>query len=252
MGSGNTTASRVVRGFDLYEKLKEHKPAIVHAFDENDEKVVVNVSDVRQRHARVMSALKEVPWIRVDLLDKKGGLLHRHNRCADDRDNAAGELEDLGGGGGSTLRGAELATMLGLMLKAQEVALIRQQQGVQQLLDAQNRLMESMIRRQDAQDARHEQAMQMNHALSADLVNAQLSQLQLGPAPVDENGEAKPASNSDRALAAFLPAFMRAAMEKKPDAPKVAEKTKPKNGANGASGPDRTGHPAPSSSEPTE
>jgi len=248
-------SQRIVRGFDLHEKLKEHKPGIVHAFDEHDEKVIINVPEVKQRHARVMSALREVPWIRVDLLDKKGGLLHRHHRCADDRDNVSGgELEDLGNGTGGTLRGAELATMLGLMLKAQEVALIRQQQGVQQLLDAQNRLMDSMMRRQDAQDQRHEQAMQMNHALSADLVNAQLGQLQLGPAPVDENGEAKPASNSDRALAAFLPAFMRAAMDKKPDAIAKADKpAKPKNGANGASSEtNRTERQAPPSSAPTE
>ena len=80
------------------------------------------------------------------------------------------------------------------------------------------------MRRLDLQDKQYEHAMQLNHSLSSDLVSAQLQQLQLveGPAPVDGEGEPQPVSHSDRALAAFLPAFLRAAM---------AGQGAPKNGA---------------------
>lgn len=214
---------RIVRGFDLHEKLKEHKPAQVIAFTEDDEQVKVNVPDVRQKHARVITALKDIPWILVDLLDKKGGLLHRHKRCVDDSDAPAGEIEDIR----TSRTNAELSGLLQIMLKAQEVVLIRHTQSMQQAFDAQNRLMESTLRRLDQQEQQLAQAMQMNHALSGDLVNAQLQQLQLVAPGTDDEGNPKPVSNSDRALAAFLPAFLRAAAGEKPD--------KPKNGANGKS-----------------
>jgi hypothetical protein len=218
------TNPRIVRGFDLHEKLKEYKPAIVHAYDDNDEKVTINVPDVRQRHARVLVALKEVAWIRCDLLDKKGGLLHRHNRCADDLDQPAGELEEIRS---SSRTNAEMQGMLSIMLRAQEVALIRHQQGIQQILDANNRLLDSTLKRLEMQEAQLQQAMQMNHALSGDLVNAQLQQLQLISGPeVDDDGNQKPQTNSDRALQAFLPAFLRSAME-----PGTKKPAQPTNGA---------------------
>lgn len=235
---------RIVRGFGLYEKLREHKPSKLVAFTEDeDERIEVNVPDVRQGKARAMAALAEVPWIRVDLLDKKGGLLHRHNRCADDRDAPAGELEELRS---HTARTAELAGLLSIVVKAQDTAVIRHQQGIDQLLQRQNELTATLMRQLEFQSTAHREAMQMNHALSADLVNAQLQQLQLvAPPAVDEDGEQKPASNSDRALAAFMPAFMRAAFGGVPDrkSPKAAPSVEAaaEHATNGVSGKAKAG-----------
>jgi hypothetical protein len=189
----------------LYEKLREHKPSQLVAYDQDDEQIKVNVPEVRQRHARVMAALQDVPWVRVDLLDKKGGLLHRHLRCADDRngDSAAGELEDMGRVGS---RGtAELAGLVSIMLRAQEAVLIRHQQATQQVLDSQMRLMDAAMRRLELQETQLAQSMQLNHALSGDLVNAQLALVQ----PQQE--DARPASLSDQAMSTLLPMFLRAA-----------------------------------------
>ena len=208
---------RIVRGFGLYEKLREHKPTKLIAFTEDeDERIEVNVPDVRQGKARAMAALAEVPWIRVDLLDKKGGLLHRHNRCADDRDAPAGELEELRS---HTARTAELAGLLSIVVKAQDTAVIRHQQGMDQLLQRQNELLGTIMKQLEFQASAHREAMQMNHALSADLVNGQLQQLQLvaPAAETDDEGNPRPQTNSDRAVAAFLPAFMRAVMGGPPD-----------------------------------
>jgi hypothetical protein len=218
---------RIVRGFGLYEALKEHKPAVVIAVDHDGEETKVNVPDIRQKHSRVMLALREVPWVRCDLLDKKGGLIVRHMRTADDRE-PAGDVEELGT---STREAAALSGLMSIMLRAQETVLIRHQQAMQQVLDAQMRLVDSMVKRLDLQETQLQHAMTLNHALSSDLVNAQLAQLQLAPPMVEEDGEgnARVPTMSDRALATFLPAFMRAAME-----PKDGAKKKVTNGANHA------------------
>lgn len=214
-------APRVVRGYGLHEQLKEHKPAQLIAVDAEGEEVKINVPDVRQKHARVMTALQEIAWVRCDLLDKKGGLLVRHLRSADDRE-PPGDLEDFHGI--PNREAAALAPILGLMLRAQETVLIRHQQAMQQVLDAQMRLVDSSMKRLDLQETQLQHAMTMNHALSSDLVNAQLAQLQLGAGPVDDDGTQRPPSNSDRALATFLPAFLKSAMSS--DKP-----ARPKNGA---------------------
>jgi hypothetical protein len=200
-------SQRVVRGFDLYEKLKEFKPAQLVAYDQDDEQIKVNVPEVRQRHARVMAALQDVPWVRVDLLDKKGGLLHRHLRCADDRngDSAAGELEDMGGRVGGSRGTAELAGLVSIMLRAQEAVLIRHQQATQQVLDSQMKLMDAAMRRLELQETQLAQSMNLNHALSGDLVNAQLALVQ------PREDEPAKSSLSDQAMQTLLPMFLRAA-----------------------------------------
>jgi len=215
---------RIVRGYGLYEQLREHKPAWLVAVDGDGDEVKINVPDVRNKHARVMTALREIAWVRCDLFDKKGGLLYRHQRNADDRDAPAGEVEDLP----VSRSAAELAGLVNIMLRAQETVLIRHGQAMQQVLDAQQKLVDATMRRLDLQEKQYEHAMALNHSLSSDLVSAQLQQLQLVAPQVDEDGNARP--ESDRAMASLLPAMLRAALSpdkpKPPDAPK-----KQQNGA---------------------
>lgn len=218
--------SRIVRGYGLYEQLKEHKPAWLVAVDGDGDEVKINVPDVRQKHARVMVALREIAWVRCDLFDKKGGLLYRHQRNSDDRDAPAGELEDMP----PTRAAAELSGLVNIMLRAQETVLIRHQQAMQQVLDAQMRLVDAAMKRLELQEVQYEHAMKLNHALSGDLVNAQLAQLQLGGGGGEDDG----APQSDRAIAAILPAMMRAAFAK--DAPQQQQQQQPRKGPKHANG----------------
>jgi hypothetical protein len=221
MGNGQ----RIVRGYGLYEQLKEYKPTKLVAVDADGEQFKINVPEVRQRHARVMQALKEIAWTRVDLLDKKDGLLYRHQRNADDREQPAGDLEELQ----PTARVAELSGLVSIMLRSQEVVLTRHQAAIQGTLDAQNRLVESMMRRFDLQEQQYERAMELNHTLSADLVSAQLAQLQGAPI-VDQEGKLRP--ESDRAINALLPQIMRALLDKG----SLKDHPKKPSGSNGANG----------------
>lgn len=213
-------ANRVVRGYGLYEHLKEQKPAVVMAYDGDGAETKINVSDVRNKHSRVMIALREIAWVRCDLLDKKGGLLYRHQRNADDRDMPAGEIEDLP----PTRAMAEVAGLVNIMLRAQEMVLARHQQTTAGKDEALMRIVESAMSRLELQERQLEHAMRLNHQLSADLVNAQLAQLQLAAAPMVD-GDGNPRPRSDRALDALMPGILKAAFQK-PEA-----KPTPKNGA---------------------
>ncbi|MGD9603905.1 MAG: hypothetical protein AB7O21_19595 [Gammaproteobacteria bacterium] len=230
---------RVVRGYGLYEQLREHKPAMVIAVDADGDETKINVPDVRQKHARVMTTLKELAWVRCDLLDKKGGLLYRHHRNADDRETAAGDLEELPS---QTRHSAELSNLLKLMLHAQETVLIRHERSMQPVLDAHIKILEQAMRRLELQETQYERAMQLNHQLSTDLVQVQLAQLGAG----DGGGEdGRP--RSDRAVDALLPAILKAAMSKDKD--ETAAATKKKNGVSEKAKEQR---PVPASSAPSE
>ncbi|MGE5713772.1 MAG: hypothetical protein ACM32F_07835 [Betaproteobacteria bacterium] len=186
-----------------------------------------------------MVALREIAWVRCDLFDKKGGLLYRHQRNADDRDAPAGELEELP----PTRAAAELSGLVNIMLRAQETVLIRHQQAMQQVLDAQMRLVDAAMKRLELQEVQYEHAMKLNHALSGDLVNAQLAQLQLA----GTGGGEDDAPQSDRAIAALLPAMMRAAFTKEPAPQQQQQQRKPPKHANGSrpKEPAQTEHQAP-------
>ena len=239
-----TSSQRIVRGFGIYEVMKEHRPAKLVAFDADGDPVTINVPEIRQRHARVLEALKGIAWTRVDLFDKKGGLLCRHQRNADDRDAVATDLEELGPG--PTTRVAELAGLVSIMLRAQEAVLNSTQRQMQGVFEAQNRIMDAMLRRFDLQERQHQEAMELNHQLSADLVAAQLGRLS-APQAVDAEGNPRP--ESDRAISALMPQIMRALFvrekgsEKTKTEPTDTDKAKKKhangstsNGANGANG----------------
>jgi len=217
---------RIVRGYGIHEHLKEHKPSSLIAVDSDGDETKINVPDVRNKHARVMTTLRELAWIRVDMLDKKGGLLYRHQRNADDRDAPAGEIEDM-----PTSRSiAEQAAMLNIMLRAQEMVLSRHQQATQGKDDALMRIVDSALKRLELMEGQLEHAMRLNHQLSTDLVGAQLQQLQLPAAQTDEDGNARP--ESDRAVAALLPALMRAMFQKQQTETET-EKKKPETKKNG-------------------
>ncbi len=231
---GHNGQARIVRGYGLYEQLREYKPAMLIAVDGDGGEVKINVPDVRNKHARVMQALREVAWVRVDLLDKKGGLVYRHQRNADDRDVPAGELEDLP----PTRAVAELTGLVSVMLRAQETVLVHHQRATNDSQQAMMRVVESSLRRLELQEAQIEHAMRLNWQLSQDLVNAQLAQLQLapGPAPTDEDGNARP--RSDAAIDALMPALIRSALAPKPPTstqpsqpPTQAQPAPKKNGA---------------------
>jgi hypothetical protein len=207
---GDAMAERIVRGYGIHDRLKDaggkdgDRPAWLIAVDGDGEEVKITVTEARNKWARVMLALRELAWVRCDVFNKKGGLVFRHQRNADDRDAPAGDLEELP----PTRAMAEMAGMMNIMLRGQEMVLSRHQQTVAGKDDALMKLVELTLKRFETQEERLEQSMQLNHQLSADLVQAQLAQLQLvAPPSTDSDGNERP--HSDRAIDAMVPSILR-------------------------------------------
>ncbi len=205
---------RIAGRFGLLEKLREQKPSVVIALDENgDQLVKMNVPDVRNRHARVLEGLADVEWVKVQLLDKKGGHLAMHVRNSDDREPAT-ELETIG----ASRSVGETSGMLSLMLRAQEMVLVRHERSMQQVMEANGKLLDSAMKRLDLLERQYEHAMALNHALSSDLVQSQLQLV--APTEVDEDGNRSQSQiTADAAAAAFLPRLAQAMFAGKPAAP---------------------------------
>jgi hypothetical protein len=204
---------------DLLTKLKQYRPSVLVAHDQDDEQLRINVPDVRKKWERVLGALDEVNWVRVDMLDKKGGHLHRHMRSIDD--TAPTELDELVRGSNSAIA-PQLAPLVQIMLKAQEVAVSRHQQGQQQLLDATYKMIETISRRLDLQEKQYEHALQLNHSLSVELMQSQLAAMM-----PDQNDENDGRPHSDAMIGALMPRLLGAAFGN-------AEPKRPKNGVDAA------------------
>lgn len=189
---------------DLVTKLKQYRPAKVIAYDQDDEAVTINVPDVRKKFERVLKALDDVAWVRLDLQDKKGGHLARHIRQAEDTEPTM--MEDLARGASNQLA-VQLAPLVQIMLRAQEVAIVRNQSGQQQLLDASLRMLEVATRKLDLQEKKLEAAIGAVHQLTADLL-----QLQAAGAVAAQHDEGDKRPMSDRVVEQLLPGLIRSAM----------------------------------------
>jgi hypothetical protein len=253
--------ARTVRGFGLADKLKDfgrgnvHKLRVYFADEEGYKDVAV--ADVRHFVARTIATVDSMPrWTRVEFLDKRDNITDVHKRCADD-ETAPTELEELHGGG-ATGDAARVQSMMSVcsqaIFRAQEVALSRHQAGMQQVLDAQARLIESQIRRNELFDSQNAELQRVNYALSAELAAEQLKLVRdlrnagnANGGAEDEDGDE---SESGKVLRDIWPALLDRLLTGAPDEAKAAAReavkragakaATPKNGTNGMN--DANGH----------
>lgn len=221
-------------GSTLFDALRSVRPRMVLAVDAEGKEYKINIPDSvgRNRHQHVMAALDGIDWSHVDLLDGKGGLLGRHVRSVADAE-PAGELEPLA-------RSRELSQMSGMltiMLRAQEVALARQQQGTKELLEAALKMMDSATRRLEAAEARLTSEIDTNYQLSHELLVKQLEASMATAVDGGDDGE----TMASAALREILPQAMQHLLRGKAAAAGDGDKRekKPTNGAtkNGAATP---------------
>lgn len=197
----------------ILDMLRKFKPAVVVAYDQDDEAIKINVPDVRKKHERVLNALEDIQWVRVDMLDKKGGHLHRHMRTVDDTQPT--ELDDLVRGAHGQVA-VQLAPLVQIMLRAQEVAIVRTQAGQAQLLDAALRMVDMVTRRVEVTQAQLDAALGRVHELHGELLQLDAAAMVAAAAPSDDG---RPAS--DKVLEGLMPAFAQAALGL-PSAPAAA------------------------------
>lgn len=192
----------------LLGKLREHRPdhLVVHVADE-DEPTRVNCPNLRNWAQRVMRLLSELRWESIELVDKKGGLLAKHERGPMD-EAPANDLESLP----MSREVAATGGMLSLMLKAQDLALSRHMAVLGPMFDCLFKILDVSMRRLDLQEKQYEHALKANASLTNDLMRVH-SQALVGSVATDDE------SLSGSMIEPMLPAILRAAMT--PDGKRV-------------------------------
>lgn len=256
--TGPRFTARRASNYSLLSELKLQRGAVheLVPYDEDGQVIrKITVPDIHNRHVKAMEALDTIPWETVDLLDKKGNLLKRHKRNADDR-MPAGDLEELAMGP----KLAEFSGLLSLMLKAQDVALSRQSQGQHELLHAHVNLLDRVSQRLETAEQRNAKEAALNYKLMGELLQAQFSEQpeQLVLPSGEGEGEGDGQTMTGRMLDTMMPKLIMQWLsdkktektnDSKPDSKPEPERKGPKSAAvkNGANG-----HAAKSSSPPTE
>ncbi len=186
-------------------KLGHHKPDhLLVTVDTQDDPVRINMSLTRNARQRALKTLEDLNWSKVDLIDKKGGLMSSHARNVDD-EPAPGDLEALL----PSKMVAETTGHVTLILRAQDMVLQRHMATMGPVLDCLFKLIDVSMRRLDLVEKQYEHALRVNASMADDLVRSTL-QLQRGS---DEEHE----DNAGPMMASLLPAMVRAALSKDGD-----------------------------------
>lgn len=147
-------------GAQVLSELKRLNPARVVAVLADGEARAVAVPQRRRKWEAVLSALGALAWQRVELLTKAGELLGVVEQ------EAAGEVQ-------LTPEAARVNSMLDVMLKAQDVALSRNERSFGQILEANTRLVDAMGARLAAMEATYAQVLKLAADATMALAQAQ-------------------------------------------------------------------------------
>jgi len=126
----------------LMVALKRCKPVALRALlADNTSRELAPPGGKRKNWKRMVETLDRMPWVQAELLDTTG-------RVVDvvDNDEPAGELEDLAG----VAQTGQVANLLNLMLRAQDMALKRNAEQNSQLATTVLKLADVLMRRLDS------------------------------------------------------------------------------------------------------
>jgi len=210
----------------LLAALKVHKPAVIVAFegDDDDKGQRISVPNVRNRWQRVQRTLNELAWSHVDLLDGQGGLKKRHERSPAEG-GAATELEELPMNGAP----ARDVALLSMMLRAQEVALDRHVRHTEALLSSSIQLINLVSTKLGVTVDQYQDALWTVHSLNGKLMASQREQAAAPPTAGEL--EAAPPSRAERTIERLLPALVDAALDHGGDRRKRREERDAKRSA---------------------
>lgn len=216
--------------YGIAHSLKTYRPHYIKAFGDDDTELYrVNNPEIRNRVQKVMNALEGIPWGRVEMFDKKDGLLFTYKRNPSVDDPPAGELENLTPGFASTDRGiAALAgvaqVMSAAMHNSMKLVITEMRETTKPLTDSLLRIIDVTMNRLTLHEKQYEHALAANHRLNMEnaKVSAALVRASQPAESIDEDDDL------DRLAAIVLPGFARAAMAKKGDDDQEHDDDKPK------------------------
>lgn len=219
MGAHPYTPRESLRG-----KLKHAKASgldhVLAFVPSEDEPARITVTHNRQWMQRVLSTLAELAWESIELRDKKGGMLGRHNRGPED-EPPPGELESLA----PSKAVAETHGMLQLMLRAQDLALTRMMATMGPVLETLFKLVDVSMKRLDLTEKQYEHAIKVNSRMADDLARATMRQLARTTSAGDDDED----SEAGNALAPMWPAIIQSMMSPEDGRDERPRKKKPRS-----------------------
>ena len=137
---------------------------------ESDSDSIANIAvpEVNRWKSRVGKILDGLPWSWLEPLDSKGNIIGPRVDNTDLGKTAAGELEDLELEVADSKGNSELAKLHGLaslILKAQDVALVRQSQAYSVVLDNNQALLKTITERLSSMEKHAHQSFEVITAL---------------------------------------------------------------------------------------
>ncbi len=146
---------------EAIEKLKHWQPKSLLVYCADGDVKPVTIPERRRKWAAVQSVLVGLHWVKLEAKGKDGGILGIV-RNGDDAGTGVG-LEDLSAKG----KQGEVAFYLTLMLKAQDVALKRDESRLKTLVDQQTRLVDIVVKRLVSLETKHMEQLGIISDLSA-------------------------------------------------------------------------------------
>lgn len=138
----------------LVRLLRRVRPAQLTAVSSAGERRAIAVpAGRRKKWDHVLKTLTRLDWITLELADKDGALLE----VVDGREDPDGAVEV------AAMPDARTAGNLELMLRAQEVALMRHERGIGQVLNAYQALVATFAERLSSLERSYASVLQMAH-----------------------------------------------------------------------------------------
>lgn len=134
------------------EALKRWRAQAARVFLADGRNETVPVPSRRNKWKQVQMALESLPWVRLEGLDSKGGILG-----VIENDEPATGLEDLADIPSAKV--GEVSALLGLMLRAQDVALGHNTGIVTKTMDLNNRLADVLMSRLTAMERKYQELL---------------------------------------------------------------------------------------------
>ena len=156
-------ANRDAAALSALKQLKGERPEFLRVFQDDNSVAQVATPNVKRWKPRTASILDSMPWRSFEPLDSKGNVIGPRQDNADtfEDDGGATDLEDLEQL--SLPSHASIAALLALMLKAQDVALVRQKQAYDSVLENNQKLLTTITTRlQSMEQSAHDNFKMMS------------------------------------------------------------------------------------------
>lgn len=207
-------ASNAYYGVGHY--IKSLRPHYMLVFDADDQQLHrVNNPEIRNRVQRVLTALEGLPWARIEMFDKKDGIIHTYRRNPTVDDPPVEGVEDLGATLSADRELGRISQIIKLVGDQQErslkLGLVEGRETVKPLLDGILKLHEIGWGKLSLYEKQYEHALAANQKLSHQLAAARA-------ALVRREGETdeKP-DELDQLFNALAPELVNAALSKRDD-----------------------------------